>query len=126
MLEPAIAHVSFLRKSEMASFTRFLLAIRATLASTVALSVVSTTQVEAQSEASQAYLTARESGSITALERFIERYPLSPEANSAFCDIVVLSRESRLSNQGPGGLCSTSIIVNSGDTRSIARQVSIY
>ena len=116
----------------MARFTRLLLAIRATLASSVALSstaalsVVSATQVEAQTETSQAYLKARESGSTADLERFIERYPLSPEANNAFCDIVLLSRESTLANRGPNGFCATPFIPSSGDTGSRTRQVAIY
>jgi hypothetical protein len=109
----------------MARFTRILLALRATLASSVALSAVSAAPVEAQTESSQAYLTAKESRSIAALERFIELYPLSPEANEAFCDIVLLSRQSRLANQGPSGLCTTPIILSSGDTTSRTRQVAV-
>lgn len=110
----------------MARFTRLLLAIRATLASTAALSAMSATQVGAETEASRAYSTAKETGSISALERFIERYPLSPEASDAFCDIVVLTRGSKLANMGPNGLCANPIITKTGQPAVRTRQISIY
>lgn len=110
----------------MVRLTKFLMVIRTALASTAALSVVSATQVEAQTEALQAYLKAKESGSVDALERFIERYPLSPEANDAFRDIVLLIRGSKLANKGPRGFFISTRIPEAPDTTSETRQVSVY
>jgi hypothetical protein len=113
----------------MPRFTKLIIALRAALASTAALSIASATQVEAQSEVSEAsiaYQQAKEVGTIEALERFIEQYPLSPEANDAFRDIVLLSRRSRLANQGPLGLPGSSGILTRSEDRSLIRSVAVY
>lgn len=104
----------------MARWTRLMLLIRATLASSVALSAAGVTKAEAQSASASAYRQAKQIGTISALEQFIEAYPLSPEANAAFRDIVVLSRRSTLVDDGPSGLTPAM------DGDSPSRGVSAY
>lgn len=90
----------------MAQMSQWKVLVRTFFASVIALSVSVPNEVEAQSqsEASRAYREAIQHGTVRALERFIERYPLSREASIAFRDIVLLSRGSTLAGNGPSGL----------------------
>lgn len=95
----------------MAQMSKWMVLMRTLLASVLALSVSSPTRSDAQSQsaASNAYRSAVQKGTVGALEQFIERYPLSPEASIAFCDVVLLSRDSSLANRGPSGLFASKI-----------------
>ena len=64
------------------------------MASALALSVAAPTRTEAQTSAAEAYQRAQQAGTIQALERFIEQYPLSDEASEAFLRIVTIARQS--------------------------------
>lgn len=88
----------------MARWTRVINFLRAAMASSIALTAAGVTRVEAQSASANAYRQAKQAGSIAALEKFIEAYPLSPEANAAFRDIVLLTRRSTLVDGAPAGL----------------------
>lgn len=89
------------------------------MASALAVSIAGPDRAEADAASAAAYRQAAQAGTIRALERFIERYPLSPEANDAFRDIVTLSRRSNLVGKGPSGLFTTTAIPNPRTTRSI-------
>jgi hypothetical protein len=90
----------------MGHMSKWMVLMRTVLASALALSVNTPIKSEAQpqSEAAGAYRAATAEGTLRALELFIEKYPLSQEANSAFRDIVKLTRGSVLSRSGPSGL----------------------
>lgn len=109
----------------MAKFTYLLKLMQSTMASALAVSVSVATpsEVAAQSsgsESAQAFDQACSAGTVRALERFIERYPLSPEANVAFREIIVLSQNSKLVNGGPTGLATSSCDTSAAPTRSIS------
>ena len=91
----------------MARLSTFVVLLRTTMASLIAISAATGTRVEAQSAASDAYQRALADGSVQALERFIEQYPMSPEANAAFRDLVLRTRGSTAVNRGPAGLMSS-------------------
>lgn len=90
----------------MAQMSKWTVLIRTFFASLLALSVVAPNDAVAQSQAeiTQAYDAAIQQGTIRALERFIERYPLSPQASAAFREIVLLSRGSVLAGNPPTGI----------------------
>lgn len=70
--------------------TRFWALVRTGLAAGAA-SAASATGVAAQTVAAQEFSVARAAGTIEALTNFIERHPLSPEADQAFRAIAALS-----------------------------------
>lgn len=108
----------------MSKLTYLLKAMRSTMASALAVSVsvAAPTDVAAQSnsEAGNAFQQACDAGSVRALERFIEQYPLSPQANDAFREIILLSQNSTLVNSAPSGLRSSTCAPASSTTRSIS------
>lgn len=103
----------------MAHVSKWVILMRTFLASALALSISAPTEADAQSqsEAAAAYKAAVAAGTIAALEAFIAKYPLAPQANDAFRDIVTLSRGSSLANEGPAGLFTSD--GNQPVTRSI-------
>lgn len=103
----------------MAQLTKFMLLLRTAMASVLAVSMAGPHRADADTGSANAYQQAVQAGTIGALENFIARYPLSPEANDAFRDIVTLSRRSRLVGQGPSGLFTTTVIPPGATTRSI-------
>ncbi len=90
----------------MAHVSKWVILMRTFLASAMALSINAPNQAgaQSQSEAAVAYQAAVDAGTVAALEAFIAKYPLSPQANDAFRDIVTLSRGSSLANEGPSGI----------------------
>lgn len=103
----------------MAHLTRLMILLRTAMASVLAVSISGPNRAEADTASAEAYQQARQAGTIRALERFIERYPLSPEANDAFRDIVLISRRSDFVGQGPSGLFTTTAIPLADRTRGI-------
>jgi hypothetical protein len=77
------------------------------LLTSAALSAVSAgaaTDAQAQTSSSEAYAAALAEGSNAALQRFIDRYPLAPEADDAFRRLVLGARGSVLVDSGSGSV----------------------
>lgn len=90
----------------MAQMSKWTVLLRTFFASILALSVASPSDAvaQSQSEIAQAFDAAIQRGTVRAFEQFIERYPLSPQASTAFREIVLLSRGSVLAGNGPTGI----------------------
>lgn len=78
----------------MSRLSRLYFVGRAGLTALFASYLAGAEDAEAQSESAAAYAQARDAGTIRALENFLEAYPLAPEADLAFRDLVVKSRGS--------------------------------
>lgn len=75
------------------------------LLQSAALSALATgvaTDAQAQTSSAEAYAAALAEGTTAALQQFLDQYPLSPEADDAFRQLVLSSRGSVLVDGGDG------------------------
>lgn len=80
-----------------------------TSAALSALTAGSATDAQAQTSSSEAYAAALAEGSNAALQRFLDRYPLAPEADDAFRRLVTATRGSSLVDSDSGTATARSV-----------------